>query len=218
MEVVSVNIGAAEQLDGKAFSGETGIFKRPLTDSIQVSELGLHNDAILHTKHHGGPDQAVYLYRQEDYDWWSTELGKTIAPGTFGDNLTLTGLPDANLPVGSRLTFAEIELEVSAPRIPCNILAERMGDARFAKQFIQAERPGLYCRVLRPGNIQAGEAFSLAQAASDTVSTLDMFRGAYSKLDRAMLERLLSAPIDIRSRTKYEAQLLKVKTARAPGA
>ena len=96
--------------------------------------------------------------------------------------------------------------------IPCNILAERMGDARFAKQFIQAERPGLYCRVLRPGNIQAGEAFSLAQAASDTVSTLDMFRGAYSKLDRAMLERLLSAPIDIRSRTKYEAQLLKVKT------
>jgi len=211
MEVISVNIGAPERLDGKGFSGETGIFKRPLTGPIEVSELGLHNDAILHTKHHGGPDQAVYLYRQEDYDWWSTELGSTIMPGTFGDNLTLTGLPEANLRVGSRLSFAEIELEVSAPRIPCNILAERMGDARFAKQFIQAERPGLYCRVLRPGSIQTGEAFRLAEPAVDNVSTLDMFRGAYSKLDRSTLERFLNAPIDIRSRSDYETQLAKLK-------
>jgi MOSC domain-containing protein YiiM len=46
---------------------------------------------------------------------------------------------------------------LTAPRIPCGTLALRMGDPGFVKQFRAAERPGLYCRVVRAGDIQVGK-------------------------------------------------------------
>jgi len=211
MQVVSVNVGTARRLQGRSFKGRTGIFKATVPDPVAVGETGLAGDAVLNTRYHGGPDQAIYLYRQEDYDWWARELGRELPPGTFGENLTLQGLPAANLPVGSQLDFADLCLQVTAPRIPCNTLAERMSDSGFAKQFIKAERPGLYCRVLKQGSIRAGEAFSLsAPTDGNGISTLDMFRAAYRKLTAEELQRLLAAPIDIRSRQKYEAQLGKI--------
>jgi MOSC domain-containing protein YiiM len=210
MSIVSVNVGSARLLEGRSFNGKTGIFKRPIAEPITIGPLGLQGDAVLNEKHHGGSDQAVYLYRQEDYDWWSSELGRTIEPGTFGENLTLAGLPDPGLLIGSRLSFPAVTLEVTAPRIPCNTLAQRMDDPGFAKQFIRAERPGSYCRVIESGPVTVGEAFQLSPPLDGTVTTLDMFRGKYQKLSSEQLQRFLNAPIDIRSRTDYEAQLAKL--------
>lgn len=138
MQVARVNVGRARQLDGKYFEGKTGIFKEPAAGSVTVGELGLANDEIIHSKHHGGPDQAVYLYRQEDYDWWSETMGHPIHAGTFGENLTLRGLPAADITVGARLRFPTLELEVSAPRIPCKILAQTRTFARRAHRHPHA--------------------------------------------------------------------------------
>lgn len=207
MQIISINTGTARVLEGRSFNGETGIFKDPVTGPVRIGALGLDGDAVLNQKHHGGPDQAVYLYRQEDYDWWSAELGRKIEPGTFGENLTLEGLPAADLDIGSRLEFSEVILEATAPRIPCNTLAERMGDPGFARQFVRAERSGIYCRVLTTGTVHASESFALTAPQDASISTLDMFRGRYRKLDRRELERFLAAPIDVRSRTDYQQQL-----------
>ena len=213
MEIVSVNIGSKRTLSGRSFRGRTGIFKQPVTDAVSVSTLGLEADAVCNGRHHGGPDQAVYLYRQEDYGWWSTQLGREIGPGTFGDNLTLRGLPEANLVIGSRLRLPCLLLEVSAPRIPCNTLAQRMEDPAFAKAFVAAERPGIYCRVIEPGNVRAGDSFSLEPYEGEQVSTLDLFRASYRKLSGEDLRRYLAAPIDIRTRTKFEAKLKQAAVA-----
>ncbi|MEM8769877.1 MAG: MOSC domain-containing protein [Pseudomonadota bacterium] len=210
MQVVSVNVGKARRLEGRSFKGQTGIIKEPVSGSVSIGELGLSGDAIINGKYHGGPDQAVYLYRSEDYAWWSEELGREIGPGTFGENLTVSGLPAPGIAVGTRLNFESLRLEVTAPRIPCNTLAQRMDDPKFAKAFIRAERPGIYCRVLTPGSIETDATFSLDASAASGVSTLDMFRGAYRKLDRDALERFLAAPIDVRSRTDYEEQLARL--------
>ena len=99
-------------------------------------------------KHHGGPDQAVYVYLSEDYDWWSKTLGRPIAPGTFGDNITISGLTSADLAIGDRLIAGDVVIEVTTPRIPCNTLAARMGDPGFVKAYRDAGRPGAYCRVI----------------------------------------------------------------------
>ena len=210
MRITSVNVGKAERLAGPSFRGQTGIFKRPVAGPVEIGELGLAGDAVLNGKHHGGPDQAVYLYRQEDYDWWSKELGTTLAPGTFGDNLTVTGLAEPGLGIGSRLVFETLILEATAPRIPCNTLAHRMGDPRFAGRFVRAERPGIYCRVIEPGSVTAGDAFTLLPGDPDGVSTLEIFRGTSRQLTRAELTRFLAAPIDIRTRRDLEAKLEKL--------
>lgn len=207
MQVTSINVGKPRRLSGTSFSGVTGIFKEPVTDPVRVDTLGLAGDAVLNERHHGGPDQAVYLYREEDYAWWSERLDRQVAPGAFGDNLTVSGLPGPDLAIGTRLTFGEVVLEVTAPRIPCNTLAERMNDAGFAKAFIRAERPGFYCRVLTPGRLHVGEHFRLQAVSANEVTVLALFRAAGRRLEREELEWFLAAPIDERTRRKFE-QLL----------
>lgn len=210
MHITSVNLGQPRRLTGPSFDGETGIFKSPVTGTVDVGELGLAGDAVLNATHHGGPDQAVYVYRQEDYDWWTKELGSTVAPGTFGDNLTLQGLPEPGLIIGSRLKFDGVVLEATAPRIPCNTLAQRMSNPSFVRRFMHAERPGIYCRVIQTGSLQVGNAFALEAGDPGGVSTLDIFRAASRRLSAEELTRFLGAPIDIRTRRTYEARLEKL--------
>ena len=79
-----------------------------------------------------------------------------IAPGTFGDNLTISGITSADLAIGDRLIAGDVVLEVTAPRIPCGTLAARMDDPGFVKAYRDAARPGAYCRVIKEGEVRAG--------------------------------------------------------------
>ena len=42
---------------------------------------GVDGDTICDTKHHGGPEQAVYAYAVEDLDFWTAELRRPVEPG-----------------------------------------------------------------------------------------------------------------------------------------
>jgi MOSC domain-containing protein YiiM len=207
VQIISVNIGDRRRLEGRSFNGETGIFKEAVDGPVRVDELGLAFDTIVDTRHHGGADQAVYLYRQEDYDWWSRELGRPLTPGTFGDNLTVSGLSAPGIAIGSRLELETVVLEATAPRIPCNTLATRMGDSAFVKRFMQAERPGVYCRVVTPGEVRAGERFAVRDYPGEPVTTVEMFRARHRKLSDAEIRRFLRVPIDLRSRSYLEQKL-----------
>lgn len=211
MKVISVNIGRARPIQTARSTFETGIYKSPVDGAVRVTALGLEGDAVLDTKHHGGVDQAVFIYGEPDYRWWAAELGRELPPGTFGENLTLSDLESAALSIGDRLHADEVILEVTAPRIPCATLAARMGDPQFVKRYRHAGRPGIYCRVIREGAIQPGEAVRLEPYQGETITTLEMFRGFYEPdWDEARLRRHLAAPIAIRDRVERAAQLEKL--------
>ena len=211
MKLLSINIGQMTPLPGVKKVGQTGIFKTPAAGPVRVTSLGLEGDAIADVRHHGGPDQAVYVYGAPDYDWWAAELGQPPAPGTFGENLTVDGLESARLSVGDRLHLDEVVLEVTSPRIPCGTLAARMGDPTFVKRFRQAERPGVYCRVIREGLAAAGEAVRLEAHAGPTITVLAMFRDHYEPdWDEAKLRRHLAAPIAIRAREDAAERLARL--------
>src|SRR5512140_1161572 len=133
MKVLSVNIGAKRtQPKGNGLE-TTGIYKMPAQEPVWIGAAGIPDDFIGDLKDHGGPDQAVYLYGQPDYDWWSEQLGRQLEPGTFGENLTLSEFESARYNIGDRLQVGSLILEFTAPRIPCSTLARRMGDAHFVK-------------------------------------------------------------------------------------
>jgi MOSC domain-containing protein YiiM len=208
MIVTSINIGTERTLRTKSKIFVSGIHKEPVDGPVQVTTLGLEGDVIKDHRNHGGVDQAVYIYGQVDYDWWSAELGYLLNPGTFGENLTISELESADFKVGDRLNFGGVVLEVSAPRIPCATLAARMGDSQFVKKFRKAERPGLYCRVIQPGMVESSQTVKIQRYGGDTVSILEMFREYYERdTSEAGLRRYLAAPIDIRSRQDKERQL-----------
>ena len=207
MQLVSINLGQERILQRKGRVEHTGIFKFPAEGPIKVTKLGLEGDVIVSRKHHGGPDQAVYVYGGTDYAWWSEELNKEIPPGTFGENLTINDLESAQFNIGDYLQIGDVILQVTAPRIPCATFAARMEDPQWVKKFRRAERPGLYCRVLQEGFVKAGDTLSIENYAGETISILEMFRDYYDpNKSEETLRRHLNAPIAIRNRRDLEKE------------
>ncbi len=213
MQLTSINIGAERQQQRKDYIETTGIYKLPVDRPVEIKSLGIEGDAICDTKNHGGPDQALYIYGGADYAWWSQEIGKELAPGTFGENLTISKLESAQFNVGDYIHVGAVTLQVTAPRIPCGTFATRMDDPQWVKKFRAAERPGLYVRVVKEGVIKAGDPVTVEKYTGTTISIVEMYREHYVK-DRSeeSLRKHLNAPIDIRSRKDLEEELQKLLT------
>ncbi len=211
MRLISVNIGEKRTQPKGNELEITGIYKLPTHKSVEINKLGIPQDVICDGKNHGGPDQAIYIYGMADYAWWSKELGRELSAGTFGENLTISELESTQLNIGDRLHVGSVILEVTAPRIPCSTLARRMGDPKFVKKYRHAGRPGLYCRVIQEGFVQAGDEVKIERYAGETISILQMFRDYYDNhKSEETLRRRLRAPIAIRSRLELEEQLQRV--------
>ena len=215
LRVASINVGAAETISHRGREFHTGIRKRPVPQSVRIEAGGIAGDVICDTENHGGADQAVYVYGTGDYDWWSGELGRTIEPGRFGENLTIEGLP-ADMHVGDRLLIGSVILEATRPRIPCSTLAAEMEDPGFGLRFRHAERPGFYFRVLNEGEVTVHDSVTIVEDSASSVTMLDLFRLRYEPSpDAAALERVLAAPIAVRMREMFDAKLDAIRKAPA---
>ena len=198
----SVNTGVLERLTPTARS-RTGIRKSPVGGAVMCDTLGLVGDAIGNHTHHGGPDQAVYLYSAEDYAWWSETLGRPCTPGLFGENLTISHWWDAPR-AGDRVQFGEVILELTAPRIPCNTLATHMGDPRFVDHFAKARRPGAYARVVGAGGLEAGLPGTVIRGEPEWCTVISLFDWWLdASVDAAVLLDALRAPVAIRLRERF---------------
>lgn len=207
-QLVSVNIGTPTVQPGS--SELTGIVKVPRQGPVMIDAMGLLGDAVMDKKHHGGVDQAVYIYLASDYDWWMAELGAPLEFGTFGENLTITGIDGAGLAVGDRFEIGGVVLELSCHRTPCATFARRMQDPKWVRRFAKALRPGAYARVLTPGTVEAGmpvthrpfegERFTLAEY---------MALNGERTIPEATMRRALATPIHWKTRAEFEATLAR---------
>jgi MOSC domain-containing protein YiiM len=159
----------------------TGIDKRSVDGPVQVGPLGLAGDSILDTAHHGGTRQAVYAYAREDQEWWERELGRAITPGSFGENLTVSGIAVNDARTGERWAIGSVVLEVVDPRIPCSTFAGFMGLRGWVRRFVLAERPGAYLRVVTPGSLQVGDRVSVTPGPSDGPTIREQFAAYYRR-------------------------------------
>ncbi|WP_042378547.1 MOSC domain-containing protein [Streptacidiphilus melanogenes] len=199
MKLLSVNVGHPRPNPWKGLSA-TGIDKRPVDGPVSViapgpkgtGEVGLVGDRVHDVKHHGGSDQAVYAYAREDLDRWETELGRPLADGGFGENLTTLGLDVNGALIGERWRIGpDVVLEVSCARIPCATFQGWLGRAGWIKRFTEAAVPGAYLRVIEPGAVRAGDPVRIVHRPDHDVTVALVFRAMTLEPDH--LPRLLVA-------------------------
>lgn len=194
MKLLAVCIGSTHPIPGRK-SAKTGIYKQPVDHPVFIGAEGLAGDRIVDRRHHGGRDQAVYIEGAADLDWWRTELGLELPPGTFGENLLIEGLDNRDVAVGDRFEIGEVELEITSARMPCATFAARMDDKLFVKRYTRAARPGAYARVLREGALRAGDTVRYTPFGGPRITMPDLMRTYGRKLQGDELARYLAAPI-----------------------
>jgi MOSC domain-containing protein YiiM len=170
MHLVSVQIGiprtvgvpgAADPME-RAFT--SAIWKEPRTGPVRAGRLGLEGDRVANEKVHGGPEQAVLMYAESHYPLWRAEWGRDdVAPGAFGENLTVSGPTEDTVCIGDVLEIGEALFQVSQPRQPCATLARRHGVRDMIAVVRKNGRSGWYLRVLREGFLEAGQPVVLKE-------------------------------------------------------
>jgi MOSC domain-containing protein YiiM len=151
--------------------GVTGIDKRPVPSGVRVSRFGLFGDVQADRQHHGGEDQAVYAYAEEDVEPFAHELGAELPPGRFGENLRTRGVDVTGAVIGERWRIGEKALlEVTYPRTPCGTFERRMGIPGWQDRFREHGAPGAYFRVLRAGSIRAGDRIAVVDRPAHGVT------------------------------------------------
>jgi MOSC domain-containing protein YiiM len=154
--------------------------------------VGLVGDRVYDVKHHGGSDQAVYAYAREDLDRWEAELGRSLANGVFGENLTTVGLDVNGALIGERWRIgADVVLEVSCPRIPCATFRGWLELDGWIMRFTQAALPGAFLRVIEPGDISADDPIEIVYRPEHAVTVALVFRALTREPE--LLPRLLVA-------------------------
>ncbi|MGH7070097.1 MAG: MOSC domain-containing protein [Acetobacteraceae bacterium] len=160
-QLLSVNIGLPQDIEWHGKIVHTSVWKHSVTGRRWVRRLDVDGNKQGDLKGHGGEQRAVLVYQIESYHYWEKEFGRSdFVFGQFGENLTVTRLPDEEVCIGDRYRIGGAVFEVTQPRITCYRVGIRMGEPRMAALLVQHHRPGFYMRVLQEGEIGAGDAIT----------------------------------------------------------
>ncbi|MEV7564605.1 MOSC domain-containing protein [Streptomyces tanashiensis] len=202
MTLLSVNVGRARSVEyTDAASGMTGIDKRPVEGPVRieapgapgVGASGVAGDTVCDLRFHGGDDRAAYAFAREDMDLWERELGRELANGSFGENLTTRGLDVNGALIGERWRIGEeVVLEVTGGRIPCRTFAGFVEEKGWVKRFTQSQAgPGALLRVIVPGEVRAGDPITVLHRPDHDITVALLHRAATTERD--LLPRTLAA-------------------------
>ena len=194
MRVLSVNVGAIREVLWRGEIVTTAIWKHPVDGRIAIRGVNLHGDDQADRQVHGGRDKAVYAYAREDYDAWRDRHGVATTPGQFGENLTVEGVDLRQAVVGERWEVGSVLLEVAQPRLPCFKLGIRMDDTRFPRRFQAEGRMGAYFRIVREGDVGAGDSIAVVSRPEHGVTLSDMVGALQDPSKAELLGRVPGLP------------------------
>lgn len=172
----------------------TGGAKVPV-QSAMLHSLGFDGDGQADRVNHGGADKAVCVYPFDHYAHWEKALGRGMEPGSFSENLTVSGAVETGVCIGDVFGVGEAALQVSQPRTPCGKLAGKNGQRLLTRWVGQTGYTGFYMRVLTEGLVSAGDAFELVKGHPDRISVADVNDVFFGRsADLALIERLANLP------------------------
>jgi MOSC domain-containing protein YiiM len=199
IDIRSVQVGRPSVLATTAAGDEvhSAIVKQRVTaDALALSTINLEGDDQADRTVHGGPDKAVYAYSAEHFERWSSEIGIEVGPGTFGENVTVVGVTEADVCIGDQWAWGDARLEVCQPRWPCFKLTLRTRVRDIGHRMKADGRTGWYLRVLVPGTVPVAGPITVVLHHPAGVRVLDAHRAMADRHrdDPELHDRVLSVP------------------------
>jgi len=219
-QLLSINVGLPRDIEWKGRTVHTGIWKDPVRGRCRVGRLNLDGDGQGDLAGHGGEQRAVFVYQIESYRYWLEQLKRTdFVYGQFGENFTIEGLPDDAVCIGDRYQIGSALFEVTQPRVTCYRVGIRMNEPRMPALLTSSGRPGFYFRVLREGEVGAGDEIVKVGEATEQMTVAQINALLYSpnhardRLESALRIEALSPGW----RSSFEALLHSLATAKSSG-
>src|SRR4051794_37701921 len=197
--LLSVNVGLPRDIQWKGRTVHTAIWKDPVPGRSRVTRLNLDGDGQGDLAGHGGEQRAVFAYQVESYRYWQEQLKRTdFVHGQFGENFTIEGLPDDAVRIGDRYQIGSAVFEVTQPRVTCYRVGIRMNEPRMPALLTSSGRPGFYFRVLKEGEVGAGDEILKLGEAKERMTVAEINALLYApghprdRLERALRIEALS--------------------------
>ncbi|WP_240927966.1 MOSC domain-containing protein [Cellulophaga sp. Z1A5H] len=194
MKVISTNLGKSTTILWNGKEEQTGIYKYPTSEAIQLLNEDVENDTVIDRKHHGGINKACYLYSADQYPYW-----KNLYPnlgwdwGMFGENLTIEGLDESELRIGDTYKLGTALVQITQPREPCYKLGIRFNDSKIIKQFVTHNYPGTYVKVLETGTVTTGDDMILISQSKNSLTINQYYQFLFAKTkDPEVIQLILS--------------------------
>lgn len=199
MEIVSTNIAKPTTIEWRGQKVETGIYKYAVENPIFLGSEDVLNDHVIDRRYHGGLDKACYLYSADHYPFWQNKYpNQDWKWGMFGENLTISGLNESEIRIGDRFQIGGALVQVTQPRQPCFKLGVRFGDQSVVSDFWTLPYPGVYVRVLSPGEVKRGDEMVLIERDPESLSVSLVFsifhrnRGDLKLMHKAIAEPFIA--------------------------
>lgn len=198
-QLLSVNVGLPRDIEWRGRTVHTGIWKNPVQGRCRVGRLNLDGDGQGDLAGHGGEQRAVFVYQMESYRYWQEQLKRDhFVHGQFGENFTIEGFEDDAVCIGDRYQIGSALFEVTQPRVTCYRVGIRMNEPRMPALLTSSGRPGFYFRVLREGQVGAGDQIVKVEESKERMTVREINALLYSpthprdRLERAIQIKALS--------------------------
>src|SRR5215469_13080432 len=179
--LLSVNVGLPRDIEWKGRTVHTAIWKDPVRGRCRVGRLNLDGDGQGDLAGHGGEQRAVFVYQIESYRYWQQQLKRAdFVYGQFGENFTIEGLPDDAVCIGGQYRIVTALFEVTQPRVTCYRVGIRMNEPRMPALLTSSGRPGFYLRVLKEGEVGAGDEIVKVGEAQERMTVAEINALLYS--------------------------------------
>src|ERR1700741_1195232 len=166
--LLSVNLGLPRDIEWQGKTVHTAVWKTPVQGRRMTRRLNIDGDGQGDLAGHGGEHRAVFVYQIDSYRYWQDRLGrKDFAYGQFGEDFTVDGLSDQTVCIGDRYRIGGVLFGGAQPRVTCYRVGIRMNEPQMAALLVAQGRPGFYFRVLREGEVGAGDEIEQVAAGPE---------------------------------------------------
>lgn len=93
----------------------------------------------------------------------------------FGENITLTELDEYRIKKGDIFKIGNAVIEATKPRTPCYKLGIRFDDQKMVKQFWEDDKCGVYCKVLKHGEVALNDELTLERTNASQPSIAQLY-------------------------------------------